>query len=361
MQRSKITGSILVLVSIMVGVTSCSSSSPDDSAQMKKEIEAIDTLLRDPTFTAYMARSLDAAYYAGNGQAQPPFLIEKDAAAVQLVRVKDEKVATSIAGFYALECAVELLSKNSGETFVSWLEKITKGEAGSAAMLLLNRFANATWKAGQPFRDMERLQRYNFRVAALLSKEEVDKDSIQIVKAAGKLLSEMVPVAKGTQEEQMKLLRTLLQDTSFAAKIASYSNSAFAVSKHQTPGTSSTPGADTATTKKTVRQMKIATGIAGFYALECGLNYLVTTKHVLPSVILQSLVNDQLSKDELMLFARFANATWKAGQPFRGLQRITRKTFTPFYFLSESDIDKDVVQIKAAGKILLASMKSFPK
>jgi hypothetical protein len=54
-----------------------------------------------------------------------------------------------------------------------------------------------------------------------------------------------------------------------------------------------------------------------------------------------------------MIFARFANATWKVGQPFRGLNRITRPTFTPFYFLSESDIDKDMVQIRAAAQRIL--------
>jgi hypothetical protein len=53
------------------------------------------------------------------------------------------------------------------------------------------------------------------------------------------------------------------------------------------------------------------------------------------------------------LFSRFANATWKAGQPFRGLNRIERETFTPFFFLSETDIDKHWVQIKAAtAKVL---------
>lgn len=54
-----------------------------------------------------------------------------------------------------------------------------------------------------------------------------------------------------------------------------------------------------------------------------------------------------------MIFARFANATWKAGQPFRGLNRITRPTFTSFYFLGEADIEKDFVQIKMAAEKLL--------
>lgn len=102
--------------------------------------------------------------------------------------------------------------------------------------------------------------------------------------------------------------------------------------------------------------MKIATSIAGFYALECALNYLATTKNELPSKILQAFVNDSLSQDDTMVYARFANATWKAGQPFRGLGRITREIFAPFYYLSVPDIDKDLVQVKAAARILLSKL-----
>jgi hypothetical protein len=359
MQPGKTTAAIVLLYSVIIyGNVACSNDAKSPSVDFKQinvEIEAIDTLLRDASFAEFMARSLDSAYYAGIGEAQPVFLKSTDDTAVQLIRLKDEKVATSIAGFYALECGAELLSKNSKETFTSWLQKIIKGDAGPDAVLLLNRFANATWKAGQPFRDMERLKRYNFRVASLLTKEEIDKDSIQIENNAKKLFALMQPATRASQEDQMKLLRTILQDTLAAVRMSSYADSTFAVSQHQ--GTTAPNPADTAMVRKTVKQMKIATSIAGFYALECCLNYLATTKNELPSKILSSLVNDSLSNDDKMLFARFANATWKAGQPFRGLNRITRETFTPFYFLSEADIDKDLVQVKAAGKILLTRMQ----
>jgi len=342
------------------GCMACSgpSKSSDDLSRLKQEVTIIDTLLRDPAFTELMAGSLDSAYYNGLGRPQPVFLNNSDAATVHLMRLKDEKIATSIAPFYALECGVEMLSKKSGESFLTWLQKIIKGGADSNAVLLLNRFANATWKAGQPFRDMERLKRYNFRVAGLLSKEETDKDAVQIVNTAKKLFSVMSPVRKGTQEEQLKFLRQLLQDTTFAQTISAYADSTYSVSQHQVPVGVHPNGPDTATVKKTLKQMKVATSIAGFYALECGLDYLVTVRNMLPSRILQSLVNNSLSKEDEMLFARFANATWKAGQPFRGLNRITRETFTPFYYLSEPDIEKDIVQVKAAGSILLSSLNT---
>ena len=114
-----------------------------------------------------------------------------------------------------------------------------------------------------------------------------------------------------------------------------------------------TPQDDPATIAKNVNDIKIATSLAGFYALECGLNYLVTTTNQSPSSILKSIVDNSINNDDKILFARFANATWKAGQPFRGLNRITRATFTPFYFLTEPDIEKDLVQVRAAAKKLL--------
>jgi hypothetical protein len=101
--------------------------------------------------------------------------------------------------------------------------------------------------------------------------------------------------------------------------------------------------------------------IAGFYAAECAMNYLVTTRKVLPSSVLQELVDNTISTEEKLLFARFANATWKAGQPFRSLDRITRETFTPFNFLNEADVEKDLVQVRAASKKILQILQKKEK
>ncbi len=108
------------------------------------------------------------------------------------------------------------------------------------------------------------------------------------------------------------------------------------------------------TAQKDKLEEAIATNIAGFYALECGLDYLSHIKNELPSSILRSIVENTIDTPSLNMLARFANATWKAGQPFRGLERINRETFTPFYFLTEKAIEKDIVQIKAAANFLLS-------
>ena len=59
----------------------------------------------------------------------------------------------------------------------------------------------------------------------------------------------------------------------------------------------------------------------------------------------------------MLLLARFANATWKASQPFRSLSRITRDTFKPAALLGPEDLAKDYVQIRNAAVKLLEAMR----
>ena len=359
MNRLPTNGSNILFLALIIHCSvSCNtktnpSTEPD---QLQYELVTIDSLLRDTAFALYMAKSLDSAYYAGIGEVAPEFLTTDENTAVISKPLKEEKIAINLAGFYALECGVGLLCSQTNQTPVEWLHKIKNGTADPNAVLLLNRLANATWKAGQPFRGLGRITRYNFTVAGLLSDDEVKMDSVQIANAAAKLLTSMDTVSKKPLPEQMEILRNLLQDTLYAVQMAAWLDSAYAISQEQIPLPFIAVSDDTATITKQVKEMKIATSIAGFYALECGLNYLVTTKKMLPSTILKSIVNDSISKEDKLIFARFANATWKAGQPFRGLNRITRQTFTPFYFLNESDIDKDMVQIKMAAQRLLVRL-----
>jgi len=52
----------------------------------------------------------------------------------------------------------------------------------------------------------------------------------------------------------------------------------------------------------------------------------------------------------------FSNATWKAGQPFRGLERIRKDNFIPASMLSKEELEKDWVQIRAATEKLLEKL-----
>ena len=324
--------------------------------QITEELTQITRLLRDSSFALDMAKNQDAAYYKTQGQPAPDFLLQNEETGTVEKSIKEEKIATNIAAFYALECGMGALMEQKGGTPLNWLNKIKSNQLDSSEVLLLNRFANATWKAGQPFRDLKRITRDNFISAVFLPEAEVKKDDDQISAAADKLMEAMQDVKDASKAEQLQKLKALLQNKLFAPEMAQYMEAAYYTAQQQAVPAFLKPGEDTATISKNAKEEKIATNIAGFYALECGLSYLATAQHKLPSAVLQAIVNDSLNAKSKKLFERFANATWKAGQPFRGLERITREVFIPFDLLSKEEQEKDWVQIKAAAEKMLQSL-----
>jgi hypothetical protein len=155
----------------------------------------------------------------------------------------------------------------------------------------------------------------------------------------------------------LQKISSLLKDKQFALEMAQHMEAAYYQAQQQTVPAFFKPGEDTTSIKKRVKEEKIATNIAGFYALECGLSFFATTQNKLPSAVLQSIISDSISNNDKIVLERFANATWKAGQPFRGLDRITRETFTSFDLLPPHEIEKDWVQIKGAAQKLQQSLK----
>ncbi|WP_420150851.1 hypothetical protein [Spirosoma sp.] len=321
--------------------------------QIDKELATIDSLLRNETFANEIAEAQNRAYYVGVGETPMPLLSPGEDTATVNVKLKDEKIATNLAGFYALECGLGAVCAQTNQKPTDFLQTLVDNKADSTTVLLLNRFANATWKASQPFRGLARIKRPIFCIASLLPEDEARKDYDQIRAAAATLLTMMQSVRNDTAEDQFRKLRSLLQDEQLAADIARFQEAAYYAAQQKPAPPFLTSEDEQAIVTKSVKEQKVATNVAGFYALECGLNYLVTTQHKLPSTLLKAVSSDSISQKEKQLFCRFANAMWKAGQPFRGLNRITRATFAPFYFLSEADIEKDWVQIKAAaGEVL---------
>lgn len=324
--------------------------------KIQNQLTIIDSLLRSAGFSLSIAKTQDTAYYTGIGKPVPPFLSAAEDTAFITKSVKEEKIATNLAGFYATECGLGVLCNQTNEKPTAWLEKIITDKADTADILLLNRFANATWKAGQPFKGLDRITRSVFTGASFLPADEVKKDYDQVKTAAAKLLESMRDVKDSSLNKQMEKIRDLLHNQQYAQEMAAAMDAGYYTSQKKTAPAFISGKEDTATVQKSVKDQKIATNVAGFYALECCTNYLVTTRNVLPSDVLKSIVDNTISKEDKNLFSRFANATWKAGQPFRGLDRIERETFAPFYFLNEADIEKDWVQIKAAAKKLLAEL-----
>lgn len=315
------------------------------------ELTKLNELLRDSSFTVDVARTQDSMYHRSQGNAAPSFDVDKDSMFKK--SFKEEKIAVNLAPFYAVECGVGALVDQKSQTPVYWLKKITDKNLDSSEMLLLNRFANATWKAGQPFRSMSRIERENFIVANFLNAEETRKDFDQVHAAASKLLDSLTAYADQPKEEQFKRIAQLMKDKNYALEMAQYVESAFYTAQKKDAPPFLESQQDTNRVDKNKMDEKVATNAAAFYALECGLSYLASAEKKVPSDVLQSIVNDSIDTKDKVLLERFANATWKAGQPFRGLDRISRDVFIPFYFLSKEEIEKDWVQIKSvAGKLI---------
>ncbi len=337
-------------------------AAPTAQAQAKDDARAaqlqrLQKLLQDPAFALEMAQTLDAAYYKGQNQPVPPFLKPEEETATAPKSVKEEKIAINLAGFYAVECGIGVLAERGKETPFDILDSIAKGTRSKEDMLLLARFANATWKAGQPFRALNRITRDNFRPAALLSQDDLQKDFDQIRAAAGKLTEKMGEVRGQPATEQLKQLQALLQDPAFALEMAQTLDAAYYKGQNQPVPPFLKSEEETATAPKSVKEEKIAINLAGFYAVESGLGVISERTKEMPMDILDSIAKGTRSKDDMLLLARFANATWKAGQPFRALNRITRDNFRPAALLSEDDLKKDFDQIQAAAAKLLEAMK----
>ena len=348
----------LFIMTIIVSCNSNSGVSANSEQFIENELQKIDSLLRSTEYSYAMAKTQDSSYQVGVNQQPAEFLTASDDTAIIRKTMLEEKVAINLAGFYALECGIGLLSNQTKKKPTEILSAIVNDQLDSASVQLLNRFANATWKAGQPFRSLERITRPNFRVYNFLPADEIRKDYDQVKSAATKLLSSMQDISDSGVNEQMERIRSLLQNEKYAFEMAEFLDSSYTANVHQPIKPFISSGVDTTIIMKSAKEQKVATSIAGFYALECGVAYLAEKNKQMPSVLLRSIADNTNSQEDKMLFARLANATWKAGQPFRGLSRITRETFTPFYFLKEEDIEKDLVQIRSAAKRLLSALEN---
>ena len=328
--------------------------SMEKTESITEQLTKINGLLRDTTFALAIADGQDSNYYVSQGQKVPAFFEGPDSLLKKSFR--EEKIAINLAGFYALECGIGALIEQNGKTPVYWLQQITNKTLDSNHALLLNRFANATWKAGQPFRSLNRITKDNFIVADFLSADEIQKDADQIIAAASFLLDSLKSVSDAPLQAQVEKINQLLKDKQYALQMASHMEAAYYFGQNKPVPLFLTPAEDTAINQKSAKEEKLAISLAGFYALECGVSYLSTTQNKRPSDILKSIVNDSIAEKDKLLLERFANATWKASQPFRGLDRITRNIFMPFDLLPKEEVKKDWDQIKSAAAIVQKSL-----
>jgi len=324
--------------------------------QLIEEQHLLGALLKDKDFACRIAKSQNDAYYIGMGENPPVFLEDGEETKLIEKSVREEKIAMNLAGFYALECGLGALCTRNGEKPTDWLQRIVSGELDVQDVSLLNHFANATWKACQPFRGLDRINRPVFTVFSLLPQEEVAKDFVQIQTAAGKLLVSLDATSAESAEDQMISVKNLIQDETYALEMAMFLAASYYTGQNQETPPFISREEEQATVSKSAREEKIAMNLAGFYALESGVDYLAHIQNTRPSEILRCITGGTILPSDRQLLCRFANATWKAGQPFRGLDRITREVFTLFDFLSEEDKNKDWAQITGAAAIVLGEL-----
>jgi hypothetical protein len=182
----------------------------------------------------------------------------------------------------------------------------------------------------------------------MLDNDELKKDFDQIKAAAEKIYNNISVINNvGDQNEKIK---ELLQSKDFSTEMATWLNGAYYRGQNMPD-----PGMDTAPVAKEVHE-NVAMNLAGFYAVECGVGYICEKTGQNPKEVLESIKDGNLDEENMLLLARFANATWKAGQPFRDLNRITKPNFIPATMLDNDELKKDFDQIKAAAEKMLQKL-----
>jgi len=134
------------------------------------------------------------------------------------VSVKEQKIAINLAGFYAVECGVGLLIALKGGTPEDWLEKIVTKATGPEDLLVLGRFANATWKAGQPFINWDRIKNDHFISANYLPEESTQKIMRRWSPLPPDCFYSLQEVKGRPKEVQLKKLQQLLRDEQYALR-----------------------------------------------------------------------------------------------------------------------------------------------
>jgi hypothetical protein len=110
-------------------------------------------------------------------------------------------------------------------------------------------------------------------------------------------------------------------------------------------------------------QGSIAANMCSVYAVDSAANAItmvaegkVTEDDYMAS--LRAIAEGSLAADELYVARQFANATWKACQPYRGLERLTRPVMTQFNLLPDDEVAKDDATLAAAAKALISAIEN---
>lgn len=161
------------------------------------------------------ANAAARAYHVGTGgdpTAYEPFGVEKPM-----------EVAMNLAGAYAVDAAANIIAaqrmdttqriaaqripvmphksyvKSFEETYLQTICDIAHGNLGESERYIARNCANLAWRAGQPFRSLDRLARAVNAQFNTLPAAEIGKDDDQLRAAALKLLELLYPVDTNTK------------------------------------------------------------------------------------------------------------------------------------------------------------------
>lgn len=314
--------------------------------ETKAELTKLNGLLHDHAFAIKMAAHCEAAYTGAANIKQ-----NKQATDIPIKKwVWEEKTAACLTNLYAVECSTGAICQTTGRPPSMVLKQIAEKALDSRYQLLLNAFAGAAQQAATPFMGLHCIQQSN-GIDIVNKKDPAISDSHAA--AARWLLLHLHPEsAPLSTEEELIAIEKILKDKALAEAAAAYLETTYDISRLSLVHTLSLLHTATGIVNRSAREENIAINLAGFYALVYGLAYLSAIQKQTPSRIVEDILCGHLSESTKDLLERFANATWKAGQPFRGLDRITRDVFGPFDRLFVDEVKKDWQQIKAVAELL---------
>jgi hypothetical protein len=335
--------------------------------------EALGRLLHDSNFAEIMANWLNDAYNENELRKVPtyvpfPLYDPKKANDISTLTNKEVAIGSNLAGFYALDAALDALRAAFPDrrhlNLLDILTLIIEGKdlrAEEAALLL--RVSNATWMATQPFRGLkERIARKEFSAWDDQTRE-LQYSYMDLLREAAKIVRETIKWDETNYENEFA---GLLKNIQFAERIAQQFQDSYnrvhktsyfmyaAEEKDQLVGVK-------------VQEVSIGVGLATFYAFVEGADEVVELRRLFGKPragyreVLWDIVNRRLSNEEQEILMTFANATWKATQAFRSLEsRIMRPVFTRWNLLSDEEKEKDMVQVRAAASLLLGHLPTPP-
>jgi len=113
---------------------------------------------------------------------------------------------------------------------------------------------------------------------------------------------------------------------------------------------------------------QVAINLAGLYAADTAANLIARMRGVVDEdgyrnalkavVEMGEMENPDFNRMEVFVALNCANLAWRAGQPFRGIEkdpldRITRDVNAQFMTLPNNEVDKDLIQVTEAANFLL--------